>query len=316
MIILCFLPTSNIDLISKASTKILEKMKLDEDYEILCINSKITSIPKELIEEYRTKAKINYKKGVIVLSGLQCSLGVSIDRCDIVILLNNIKSYDKLYQMMFRSMTEGINKKFGFVIDLNIHRVIETSLIEYGHILKPKLHPKRAIQYILTSNILNINYDMWLIENNNSKSDKYLKYMSKYLYEIYSSNTKNALKYFLKKISYKELLLDDKDSKLFNLVFNNSKDSKKIKTIIDELMDKDIKTGIDKKKNVKDIINDDSKVEEVEKKINFMEILKHIIPLLSILTINNTCDSFEKMVGVIKDNKKLYQIFMDQLIRW
>jgi hypothetical protein len=116
---------------------------------------------------------------------------------------------------------------------------------------------------------------MWLIENNNSKSDKYLKYMSKYLYEIYSSNTENALKYFLKKISYKELLLDDKDSKLFNLVFNNSKDSKKIKTIIDELMDKDIKTGIDKKKNVKDIINDDSKLEEVQKKIIFIHYYKN-----------------------------------------
>ena len=46
-------------------------------------------------------------------------------------------------------MTEGKDKKCGFVIDLNIHRVIETSLINYASLIKPEKHPREATQYIL-----------------------------------------------------------------------------------------------------------------------------------------------------------------------
>ena len=45
----------------------------------------------------------------MVLSGKQCSLGVSIDNCDIILLLNNSMGFDMIYQMMFRCMTEGKN---------------------------------------------------------------------------------------------------------------------------------------------------------------------------------------------------------------
>jgi hypothetical protein len=55
-------------------------------------------------------------------------LGVSIDLCDVVILLNNLTSFDMLFQMMFRCMTPRKGKKAGFVIDLNIRRQINVAL--------------------------------------------------------------------------------------------------------------------------------------------------------------------------------------------
>ena len=89
MIIMAFLPQNNIDKISKATIKLLEKYNVIPDYEIISINSKTTNNPKIYIEETRVKAKNSNKKGILVLSGRQCSLGVSIKNCDIVLLLNN-----------------------------------------------------------------------------------------------------------------------------------------------------------------------------------------------------------------------------------
>jgi hypothetical protein len=143
MIIMAFLPQNNIDKISKATIKLLERNNVIPEYEIISINSKTTNNPKQNIEDSRIKARNSGKKGVLVLSGKQCSLGVSIDNCDIVLLLNNSMGFDMIYQMMFRCMTEGKNKKCGFVVDLNIHRVIETSVINYASLIKPDIHPKK-----------------------------------------------------------------------------------------------------------------------------------------------------------------------------
>jgi hypothetical protein len=46
-------------------------------------------------------------------------------------LFNDIISADKIYQMMYRSMTESHNKKCGFIVDLNIRRVLNT-VMEYS----------------------------------------------------------------------------------------------------------------------------------------------------------------------------------------
>ena len=162
MIIMAFLPQNNIDKISKATIKLLEGNNVIPDYEIISINHKTTNNPKQSIEDARIKARNSGKKGVLVLSGKQCSLGVSIDNCDIVLLLNNSMGFDTIYQMMFRCMTEGKNKKCGFVVDLNIHRVIETSVINYASLLKPDIHPIDATKFILQEKLINLNGDHWI----------------------------------------------------------------------------------------------------------------------------------------------------------
>ena len=140
----------------------MERNNVIPMYEIISLNSKTTNDPKKSIDKARSKARNSGKKGVLVLSGKQCMLGVSIDNCDIVLLLNNNKGFDMIYQMMFRCMTPGKNKKCGFVVDLNIHRIIETSVINYASLIKPDIHPRDATKFILQERLINLNADHWM----------------------------------------------------------------------------------------------------------------------------------------------------------
>jgi len=237
MIIMAFLPQNNIDKISKATIKLLERNNIIPEYEIISINSKTTHNPKQSIEDARIKARNSGKKGVLVLSGKQCSLGVSIDNCDIVLLLNNSMGFDMIYQMMFRCMTEGKNKKCGFVVDLNIHRVIETSVINYASLIKPDIHPREATIFILQERLINLNGDHWMHSFGNDVSK--ITGLCENVYEIYSSNTENALNHFLNRLHFKEVLLTKEEQKIFNAMFSNTTPTKIQNELIDKLLEQE-----------------------------------------------------------------------------
>ena len=306
MIIMAFLPQNNIDIISKATIKLLVANNVIPNYEIISINSNTTNNPKQTIEDGRILARNNGKYGLLVLSGKQCSLGVSIDNCDIILLLNNITSYDMIYQMMFRCMTEDINKKCGFVIDLNIHRVIETSLINYSMLIKPDKHPKEAIRYIMQERLINLNGDHWMpiFGNNENK----ITTLCENVYNIYSSNTENALKHFLDRLRFKTILLTKEEQKLFNTLFNNVKPSSQQKKIIEKIMNEEKK---DNNKGIEQI-----KDKKEESKFNYMDILKHIIPLICLLTIHDNETSFVEMFKLIENNNYIHNILLDQIKSW
>jgi hypothetical protein len=322
MIIMAFLPQKNIDKISKATTTLLERHNVIPDYDIISINSKTTNNPKQNIEDARIKARNSGKKGVLVLSGKQCSLGVSIDNCDIVLLLNNSMGYDMIYQMMFRCMTEGKNKKCGFVIDLNIHRVIETSVINYASLIKPDIHPREATKFILQERLINLNADHWMPSFGYDVSK--LTALCENVYDSYSSNTENALNHFLNRLRFKKILLTKEEQQIFNLMFSNTKPTKKQKELIDKLLEEDmddqkIKKGIEKTKVDNEDIDTSSETsndKKEEKQINYMDILKHIIPLICLLTIHNKETSFVKMFELIENNEYVYNILIHQTKNW
>jgi hypothetical protein len=310
-IIMAFLPQNNINKISEATILLLKKYNVIPEYEIVSINSKVTNDPKQVIEDARIEAKNRGKKAVLVLSGRQCSLGVSIRNCDIVLLLNNTMSFDLIYQMMFRCMTEEEGKRCGFVVDLNIHRVIDKSIVDYALLIKPELHPREAIKYILQERIVNLNSDHWMECFMNSE-DK-IDVMCQNIYEIYSSNFEN-LSSILDKFKSFEILLSKDDQKIFNSLFSVKTPTKKQKEQIEDLMsEENIKKGIEKIGD--DEKNDDKKVNE-EAKVNYMDILRHIIPLVCILSIHSTESSFMDMFKIIKGDRYMYNIFLEQTKSW
>ena len=313
MIIMAFLPQNNIDKVSTATTKLLQRNNVVSNYEIISINSKITNNPTEYIENARNEARISKKKGVLVLSGRQCSLGVSINNCDIVLLLNNNKSYDMIYQMMFRSMTPGKNKKNGFVVDLNIHRVIETSVMNYASLIKPDDHPRDGIKYLLQERLINLNGDHWMpcFGNHLSKINS----LSENIYEIYSYDTEKAINHFLNRLCFKHVLLTKEEQNVFKIMFENTLPTKKQKELIDIIFEEDNKENICKK-GIEKIGDDKFTSEKQEQKINYMDILKHIIPLICILTIHDKETSFVKMFQFIENNKYIYNILIDQTKSW
>jgi hypothetical protein len=165
---LWFLPFGIHMPISKVSEHLKDRMLKNrtlQKYEIRIVNSKKEYNVKEIKEEIKNwelKAKEEGKDGLILLAGNQLTLGITLPFVDIVFLFNDTISCDKLIQMMYRCMTESMNnsendkinsgqKKFGFVVDLNISRVLNT-LLDYK-VYKKDLTVEQKITYLLENNL-------------------------------------------------------------------------------------------------------------------------------------------------------------------
>lgn len=323
LVIIAFLPIGQnaIDKVQNATKKILEDNKVIPDYDIICINSKESNDPKKMIEDGLIITKNNNKKGLLVLSGRQCSLGITIDKCDIVLLLNDSSSFDMTFQMMFRSMTEYKDKKFGFVVDLNIHRFITTTLLNFISSINPNEHPKKILEYILKEKIININNDQWIMNDN-----QYIDKMIDNIYKVYSSNIEKSLEHLLNRLEYKRVLLSKDDGVIFNNIFmDKTKFTKEQNEKLTELSEKlfnddreNIKKGISKEYiNNDEESKHDNEEEKEEQKKNLIEFLKHIIPLICILTIHDDkSSSFEEMSNYILSNSEILEVFQQQTMTW
>lgn len=143
---LWFLPYGKDMLIENVSKCLKERMlknRVLSKYEIMIVNSKKEfklKNAKEEIKNREIKAKQDGKSGLILLAGNQLTLGITLPFVDIVVLLTDTLSTDRLTQMMFRCMTESIHtdendkinsgdKKIGFVVDMNIPRVLSMTSI-------------------------------------------------------------------------------------------------------------------------------------------------------------------------------------------
>lgn len=173
---LWFLPFGTDMLIDKVSCCLKERMlknRVLKNYEIMIVNSKKDYKLKDIKEEIKNrelKAKEEGKSGLILLAGNQLSLAVTLPFVDIVFLLNDTISSDKIIQMMYRCMTESINnsendkinngnKKMGFVVDLNISRVLNTCLDFNIH--KKELNVENKLTYLVENNLINIDADLF-----------------------------------------------------------------------------------------------------------------------------------------------------------
>tara|TARA_R110002126_G_scaffold184178_1_gene332614 strand:+ start:69 stop:4025 length:3957 start_codon:yes stop_codon:yes gene_type:complete len=315
-VVMAFLPTNNIKEISNATKKLLEDNNVIPDFEIVCINSKSGKDPKTVIDEELVKLKENKKNHLLVLSGRQCSLGVTIKNCDVVLLLNNNTSFDLIYQMMFRCMSERKNKKAGFVIDLNIQRTIQNVIVEYASILNPKLHLKVAINYLLKERIINLNANQWMYSL--GKSQKTFENFCKLVYDIYSSNSESVLKHLLNRLKNKEIELNKEDQKFINDFYTGRSG----KSLIVKENKKEIKKGKEKKKLDEECMiiiessSDEDEDEESTKKINFTEIINFLTPLICILTIKNKETFLDKMYLSIEKDENLHHILVEQTKIW
>jgi hypothetical protein len=149
-----------------------------KDYEIMIINSKVKEIKnlKLNIENVEKEAKKSGRKGVILLAGNQCSLGITLPLVDVVFLMNNISSCDKIMQMMYRCMSESSDgtKKIGFVVDFNISRILHT-FIEYPIGNQLSLTNKQKLEYIIQNNLIHLDEDIFESKENKGYSKAFCK---------------------------------------------------------------------------------------------------------------------------------------------
>ncbi len=337
LVIMAFLPPNNVEKLTAATVHLLEKNNVVDEYLIIGINSKKTNNPKQDIENAVIKAKHADKRGVLVLSGRQCSLGVTIQNCDIVLLLNNSQSFDMIYQMMFRSMTERNGKTCGFVIDMNLKRAINTTLVDYACLINGDQHPKDAIHYLLKERLISLNADQW--EPSMGFKASRLEEICQRIYEIYAIDTECALRHFLDRLKFKQVLLTGNEQKIFNALFVRKKLTKKDKELLNGEVgknDSEIGDGIEKIKiedddpysddessDYSDLEcdggneNEGSEPKEKENpKVNYMELLKHVIPLVCLLTIHEEESSLIGMMKEIEKDDTIKGIMLNQIQTW
>lgn len=322
---LWFLPFGINMTIDKVSEHVKDRMgknSILKNYEIKIVNSKKEYKIKDLKEEIKNwelKAKEQEKDGLILLAGNQLTLGITLEFVDVVFLFNDIVSSDKIIQMMYRCMTESINnsnndkintgiKKMGFVVDLNISRVLNTSLDYKVH--KKDLNVEQKIRYMVENNLINIDGDLFQGKENKTK-------LVEKLLQIWKADPIHNLRTLLKRIEQSIIEMDTKDQKMMNKYFTRSLGDEKIniKVRFDEESEQALESGKQTIKQDGDITEEND--EEKEKDISFTkDVLPFIIPLICILTINTNHKDILEMLNVIKTNPSLSNVFQDQSLIW
>ena len=323
LIILCFLPCNcenmPIDILSETLKTFIQNKKLLEDYEIVCINSKNENKdynPIDIIETTRNKAINNNKKGVIVFSGKKCSLGITIKKCDIVILMTNIISYDTIFQMMYRCMTEDKNKKCGFVIDMNLKRSIDI-ISNYGLNICPDKTSKEAIKYILEQKIINFNIDLWYDKIFGIKEIDFNNILNK-IYLLFNSQSTNSINKILDNIDFKFSIFTKDDQILIKNLFKINVSKLEKTTVYKNDDNDDINDGIERFKVPNDDIKEEKEVKEKEENIDyFNDIIKKLIPLICLITVSNEdLITFNEIIDYINENEYLRAIIEETINTW
>jgi len=323
-----FLPSDNINEISECLKKLMFDDNILKKYDVLCINrsnnkDKKDKLPKDIKDEINKKeiiAKAEGKLGLILLAGNMLTLGITLNLCDLVILMNNALSSDKVLQQMYRCMTEGDNKKIGFVVDLNISRVLNTC-INYT-VYKNEKSIDDKMKYLIHNRLINIDVDMMLNKKINSDI------LVKKLMDYWKEDPINSFRALLRKLDNDYEEFDNSTQKLINKTFTkNLKDDKVGLDIIVKDEDDEIQelpTGKEKVKNDSDTDDiqqsdneENSDEEQIETQISFTkDVLPYVIPLTCILTIKNSNMDFVKMLNDIKENPELLETFDDQCLIW
>jgi hypothetical protein len=317
-----FLPTDNINEISKCLEQLMKEDNVLKKYNTLCINRKNKDLAKDIKEDitkHEKIAKSEGKEGLILLAGNMLTLGITLNMCDVVALMNNTLSSDKVLQQMYRCMTEGSHKKLGFVVDLNISRVLNTC-VNYT-IYKNDKSTDDKIKYLIENHLINIDVDMMEQKKLNSGA-----VVSK-LMEIWKSDPINSFKSLLRNLDNDYVEFDTSTQKLLNKSFTSSLKDDKVDTTV-EFKDEDdelqvLPTGKEKvrddsDKSEKSESGDEEETHEKDEiKISFTkDVLPYVIPLTCILTIKNANKDFVKMLNDIQENPELLDIFDDMCLIW
>lgn len=308
---LWFLPPKNIKTTSNILCNFMKEQEEFKDFDILQLNYSTNdnqTLNDRILESERI-AKQNDKKGLIILAGKQCVLGITLTNVDVVFLLNDSTSYDTIVQMKYRCMSEGVGKKFGYVIDFNIHRVLK--IIMETKIRKPENLNSidKKLKFLTNNNMINIFVDGFNLYNSNEFVNK-LTNIYKLIQKTNVFTILNKLdKYNVETISKEDLL------ELLNIgVFNtNKKNSKKIIEIENEnKQEKETKTKLTNETKTK--TKDSTKKIEIE--IDEKDLLKYIIPFVSVITFEIDFDDLQEMFNYIKSDNCIYSVFKSQLIIW
>jgi adenine-specific DNA-methyltransferase len=317
---LWFLPVNGINDISENLKKIMSDDGILKQYDVYIVNSKsndeVDNVKGE-INKREITARENKKRGLIILAGNMLTLGITLSLCDVVFLMNDTLSSDKVMQMMYRSMTESkkMDKKCGFVIDMKISRVLQ-ACISYN-IHKKIQNTEDKIKFLIENHLINIDDDY--LVGKEIDSDKIINK----LMGIWKSDPINNLNILLRQIEDDILEMDNDDQKSLNKYFAKSVNEDKFDVNVELNNEKqDIKSGKEIKKvdenDSKDANSDtESDDEKEDERISLTkDVLPFVIPFACALTLKDNNNDFVEMLNTISKDPELLEIFNEQSFIW
>jgi hypothetical protein len=114
--------------LSKLTNKLNKPSKITLEKAIekgICQREEFDGDLKDIIINLEREA-LKHDKGLVILSGDVAKMGISLKCVDVVCMMTDSKDADDIIQKMYRALTDDPpHKKDGFIIDLNIKRIIE-----------------------------------------------------------------------------------------------------------------------------------------------------------------------------------------------
>jgi hypothetical protein len=322
---LWFLPFgagNTIDTVSQLTKKYIEQHRFLGQYEVLIVNSTYSDVDNKQIKDdiYNKgiEARKNSKKGLIVLVGKKCVLGITLKMCDVVMLFNSVQSSDKIMQMLYRCMTDDYEngKRVGIVVDMDMHRVLNTILYYGDNTTMKDEEIEKRIRYV-SENLINIDYDKvfkYQTINHEELIDKLVTIWRSYMALPYSN--------YINRISNFDIDLDSDDKKLLKNFNKSSCSSSNTKIKINADNDQEVNDGINIESvkletTIPDNEDQDSDEEDNDLDISFTrDILTHIIPFTVFMTIDTNDMDIHEMLDYIGKDEKLKAIFNEQCKTW
>jgi hypothetical protein len=295
------------------------------DYIIDYSTSSNNTSVKTIVDNAQQQAINNGKIGSIILIARQGTLGITYEKCDLILYLSNTQG-DIKWQTMFRCMTEAPGKTMGLVVEMSIQNNLKT-IMDYAMQLLPtksnNIH--ETIKYIYEQQLITLHSSDWLNDYFDKDVQDFDKLASQTM-KLLMSDPINNVSIFMDQFQKINIDITIEENKLISGIFKigNITNKNTIKKAIEELLmetPSDINLGITETKittnedNMKTI----EEVEEItkEEKINLInDMLKHIIPMVCFLTYDTDIYDFELMCNQIKSNKHLKEILLSAMHSW
>ena len=280
-----------------------------ESYDIYCTNSTINN-SKQLL---KLVDDIDKKPGKsIIFANKQLTTGITLRKCDIVMLMNDWKSMDDYMQASYRCQSPSTTKRkrWTHVFDFNPSRSFN---IFYDYIKCSAIYNNGNFNDILRDFLKCANINIY--ENSKFRDINFNEFNSKILENIHTSYNK-----FEKIISESINIRNLSDSLKNNiLIFGNYLTEKNIKVKNVKLNEDSVDAGKNKESIKSDAqeSHDNSDTELINSSDNIvMSNIVYILsktPMMSLLLNFSQCN-IDKIVDDIDKNDNLKEIYVDSLL--
>lgn len=290
-----YLPTNNglseINTLQKTICKFLHDNNLWTEYQLEYYNSTSNSGDYNLeynvfLRNIMQKTKGNKKKGCILFLGDVGGLGITYDKCDATISLDNGQNLDKQKQRNYRALTAGKDKTIGINVDMNLQRVynyVQDTIIRHKKNTNSSKDFVEILQYLYEHKIFIFNpteFNLGVCKS--SEITSYFKHVSDDLVDNIDEDI------IMDRIECEDVL---KDSVKIKSIKSKAKKQNSLinKEVVGVQQDcpsgGTTKTEVDPMKNVTS--NTNQKEEEENKQImninNTKELYKKLVPILSLI---------------------------------